>query len=325
MRHSSHGLRIALLAGASVVALAAAAPSAGAADLNHKPVPMKAPPALPVAKDTWTWWIEGGAVNASGGSVGFGPISGLKGGWGPEGAVGFDWQPFAPMHVIGQFRYGTSSKSGGAFNIAGASPSGGTTFKAAGSQKLRDDHWLIDFGIGRDFGLGGSNALWTLGVRVADLRDKLTASGNFTATTFTPNAAHTATVKNVIKGAFNTVERSTFVGAGPRFGVQGDIPLGNQWSIDWLAGAAVLFGERSLTLSVPGVTSFGASSTDTRAVFNVDAQAGLSYWVTPATKITASYRFDGYFNALKTLNSSLNVTNVDRLYNGPMLRLTTKF
>jgi len=47
MRHS-HGLRIALLAGGSVVALAAAAPSAGAADMN-KPMPMKAPPA-PVAK-----------------------------------------------------------------------------------------------------------------------------------------------------------------------------------------------------------------------------------------------------------------------------------
>jgi hypothetical protein len=59
MQHSRHGLRIALHAGASVVALAVAAPSAGAADLN-KPLPMKAPPALPVAKDTWTWWIEGG-------------------------------------------------------------------------------------------------------------------------------------------------------------------------------------------------------------------------------------------------------------------------
>jgi hypothetical protein len=81
---------IALLAGASVVALAAAA------DLNKKPMPMKASPALPVAKDTWTWWIEGGAVNANNNSLNLG-VGGIKPGWGPEGAIGFDWQPFAPM------------------------------------------------------------------------------------------------------------------------------------------------------------------------------------------------------------------------------------
>ena len=324
MRHSNHGLRIALLAGVSAVAITAAAPSAGAADLN-KPVPMKAPPALPVAKDTWTWWIEGGAFNTSGGTVSFGPIGGIKPGWGPEGAVGFDWQPFAPMHVVGQFRYGSASKSGGAFNFAGSTPSGGSSFNVAGSQHIREDHWLIDFGIGRDFGLGNSNAMWTLGIRVADLRAKLTASGNFTATTFTPPSGGGASVKNVIKGSFSTEQKTSFIGAGPRFGVQGDIPLGNQWSIDWLAGAAVLFGERSVTLSVPAVTSFGASVSDTAAVFNVDAQAGLSYWFTPATKITASYRFDGYFKALKTVDSNVNPTNIDRFYSGPMLRLTTKF
>jgi hypothetical protein len=56
------------------------------------------------------------------------------------------------------------------------------------------------------------------------------------------------------------------------------------------------------------------------------SQAGLSYWFSPAMKITASYRFDGYFKALKTLNTSTgNTTNIDRFYNGPMLRLTTAF
>jgi hypothetical protein len=94
-----------------------------------------------------------------------------------------------------------------------------------------------------------------------------------------------------------------------------------------LAGAAVLFGERSLqeTITLAGVTVPVVTSSDTRAVFNVDAQAGLSYWITPATKVTASYRFDGYFKALKTLDSAGNVTSVDRFYNGPMLRVTTRF
>jgi hypothetical protein len=93
--HHNHGLPIALLAGVSVVALAAAAPSAGAADLN-KPALAKAPPPAPIAKDTWTWWIEGGAINTSGGDFNFGaPGLGIRPQWGPEGAVGFDWQPFA--------------------------------------------------------------------------------------------------------------------------------------------------------------------------------------------------------------------------------------
>ena len=326
MRHSSHGLRIALLAGASVVALAAAAPSAGAADLN-KPNLTKAPPPAPVARDTWTWWIEGGAFNTSGGSIGTPPF---KPNWGAEGAVGFDWQPFAPMHVVGQFRYGAASKSTGAHSAF--TTGGGTTVHINGNQNLREDHWLIDFGIGRDFGLGNTHAMWTMGVRVADLRSKL----NLNAITAATNAGAA-----VAAGALTAQEKSTFVGAGPRFGVQGDIPLGGQWSIDWLAGAAVLFGERnvqanatavSTTLKGTVVTIAAANASDSPAILNVDAQAGLSYWFTPNTKFTVGYRFDEYFRALKTLTSVTNAagttissSNIDRAFSGPMARLTMKF
>jgi hypothetical protein len=163
--------------------------------------------------------------------------------------------------------------------------------------------------------------MWTLGVRVVDLRAKLNSNGTF-ASSGSP----------VSHGAFSTQEKSTFVGAGPRFGVQGDIPLGNQWSIDWGAGAAVLFGERTVT--VTGTTTV-ANATDSPAIFNVDAQAGLSYWFTPNVKITASYRFDEYFRALKNVtvaSTTLGVngpvflsSNIDRSFSGPMLRLTTKF
>jgi hypothetical protein len=68
-------------------------------------------------------------------------------------------------------------------NFAKASP-GGTTVSVNGTQNLREDHWLVDFGVGRDFGLGNGNAMWTLGVGVADLRSKLTSNANFTAKTF---------------------------------------------------------------------------------------------------------------------------------------------
>ena len=322
MRHSNHGLRIALLAGVSVVALAAAAPSAGAADLN-KPSLTKAPPPVPVARDTWTWWIEGGAFNGdhNANNLGAGDI---KPQWGPEGAVGFDWQPFAPMHVVGQFRYGSASKSAPfAFGFAGATTGGsGFTGTASGNQNIREDHWLVDFAIGRDFGLGNTHAMWTLGVRVADLRAKLTANGSFAVT-----GATTTT------GVFNVVQKSTFVGAGPRLGVQGDIPLGGQWSIDWLAGAAVLFGERNLVQNATAatatgsVTSISQGASNQAAVFNVDAEAGLSYWFNPNLKITAAYRFDGYFKALKSTNvttAGTSFTNVDQFYQGPMVRLTWK-
>jgi hypothetical protein len=88
----------------------------------------------------------------------------------------------------------------------------------------------------------------------------------------------------------------------------GDIPLGGQWSIDRLAGAAV-FGERTGTFNsttattaagVTTVTTNIGNSSDSPAIFNANAEVGLSYWFSPTMKITASYRYDEYFRALKT-------------------------
>ncbi len=330
MRHSSHQLRIALLAGASVVALAAAAPNAVAADLS-KPAITKAPPPAAVVKERWSWWLEGGAVNPAGdpatvGLTFFGP----RARWGAEGAAGFDWQPqaFAQWHLSGQFRYGQAQRSTPVRGtLTAIAPSGSTAVVTLnGTQKITEDHWLVDFAVGRDFGLGNANAQWKLGLRVADLRSKLTGSGGFHAATSSGSATN---------GVFAAVERSTFIGAGPRFGVDGSTPLGGSWSLDWLAGAAVLFGERNLTLNAAAKPGVGPTVTATlnssasAAVFNVDAQAGLSYWVNPNLKITASYRVDAYFNAMRTLKgattvtSTANLINVDRIYNGPMLRLTS--
>ena len=86
-------------------------------------------------------------------------------------------------------------------------------------------------------------------------------------------------------------------------------PLGGAWSIDWLAGAAVLVGGRELkvTASTPNPPLSNTTNfSDNAAILNVDAQAGLSYWVNPNLKVTASYRFDGYFRALRTFNSAGN-------------------
>jgi len=119
---------------------------------------------------------------------------GIKPNWGGEGAIGFDWQgtAFAPWHLSAQFRYGTA-QSGIGF-----------TGTATANETLREDHWLVDFNVGRDFGLGnGSNAQWTLGVRVADLRSELNINGNF--------ALHaTARGGTTTAGAANAQQKSTF-------------------------------------------------------------------------------------------------------------------
>jgi hypothetical protein len=147
-----------------------------------RPVYKKAPSPPPAPPSTWSWWLEGGAFNTGGGGVG---VPTFKPNWGGEGAIGFDWQAQPSWHVLGQFRYGSASKSK-PLNFTNAS-AGGTTVTVNGTQSLREDHWLVDFGVGRDFGLGNGNAMWTFGVRVADLRSKLTSNANFTAKTFTPS------------------------------------------------------------------------------------------------------------------------------------------
>jgi hypothetical protein len=71
------------------------------------------------------------------------------------------------------------------------------------------------------------------------------------------------------------------------------------------------------------VTALSASSTV--GVFNLDAQVGISYWLTHNFKLTASYRFDGYFNALTIIESNGALGQQDRFYYGPMLRGTITF
>ena len=99
-----------------------------------------------------------------------------------------------------------------------------------------------------------------------------------------------------------------------------------------MGGVAVLVGERhtsQTTFPTPiggGVFApfiSGAAIGNTTAIFNVDGQAG--YWFSPNMKITASYRVDAYFSALKTLKpgTSSIFRDVDQIYNGPMLRLTS--
>jgi hypothetical protein len=337
--------RTALFAGVSSIALMAASPAAMASDLPTKaPVIARAP--LP--QDRWTWWVEGGAFNT--GDPAFGPFPFLatpvgitpKTGW--EAAIGFDYSPasFAPYHISGQFRYGSARRKGQSFpaNVAISSPPGfnfttrTTSAYAAGtgSGEIKEHHWLVDFAVGREFQLGSGQAQAKLGVRVADIYANVTGSGAVSGGTSPGFGGSTVT------GVFSFSSRSKFLGVGPRLGIDGAAPFAGRWSFDYSGGVAVLFGRRSLdsnstmTLTInpaqpggSGTLTTAASSSDVGAVFNLDAQAGVSYWFTPNFKMTASYRFDGYWNALKTVDTTGAIVNEDRFYHGPMLRATAKF
>ena len=294
----------------------------------------------PIPSAQWTVWGEGELASVTGGSVNVGdPINVGKPGHGGEGAAGFDYRFFnSPWHVSADVRYG-SAKNSGAFGRNGtivvpsvtlfAGPVGNFNAPVAanGTFVEREQHGLADFAVGRDIGIG--HAQIKAGLRIAEINSKTSGSANFLAPTLYSGGFFGVGLVGVQPGAFSFEQKSRFVGGGPRAGIEGNIPLGYGWSIDYLGGMAALYGVRSLDVSTAGeaasfaFTNFGAS--DTAFVFNLDAEAGLSYWLTTNLKLTAAYRFDGYWHALKTFDGNGAVVNEDRFYQGPTLRLTGKF
>jgi Legionella pneumophila major outer membrane protein precursor len=330
-------LRTLLLTSVSAISLAAASLEARAADLQRPALITKAPAFY--VESPWSFWAEGGAFWTGGSDVNFGdPISvgRVKPGW--EGAVGFDYRfQNTPWHVSAQVRYGIAKQSGnftrnGAFAVPVTDCRPSTcalrtaNVPGNGSFDHKEQHWLADFAVGRDVGLGFGQTQLKAGLRIADISARTTGSANFVA----PTAYSTGFARFVgLKpGLFSFQQDSRFVGGGPRVGLEGTMPLGGAWAFDWLGGVAVLFGSRSLNVNTTGSAStFGINAlgaSDDAVVFNLDAQVGLSYWVTPNVKLTGSYRFDGYWGALKTIDANGLVANQDRFFFGPMLRLTVK-
>lgn len=329
-RFAAKHTRILLLASVSVAALIIVSSEVYAADIPPR-MATKAPAAI--VQDQWGLWVEGGAFYSSGS---YDPL-GTRPRWGAEGAIGFDYKAaaFSPYHLSGQFRYGQAKRSSVDFSQPQAfvgSVGIGTPYTAigvtSGSVDNKEYHWLLDFAVGRDFALGSGDVQVKLGVRVADLNSKASANGLFKGARDGNFAATN------VSGLVSFEHRSKFLGIGPRLGIDGTAPLGGNWTFDYLAGVAVLFGRRSLDVTtatnlltslVPNpfvVGSTAASSSSTGAVFNLDAQAGLSYWFNQNFKLTGSYRFDGYWKALSTVDINGNITNRDRFFSGPMLRAT---
>jgi hypothetical protein len=291
-------------------------------------------------------------------------------GW--EAATGFDYR-FAgsPWHVGMQFRYGEGGKTsgiasssgsfdlatllaliggggGGLFGATGGTFGGSETFTA----NYKEKHWLTDFAVGRDL-TGGRDAMQVKGgIRIAEYVDNLNTLDArnvfFTFSPPVPSGIVGLPPISAISFSTSTLNqtRDSFLGAGPKVGIEGSIPFAGNWSLDYLADAAILFGtERSSTtttvnssISPPVFVLFGgglfglppssiATATVQRfsSVFSGDIQAGIGYWITPYMKLAASYRLDAMIHVQNTDGAAVATLTPDRYWHGPRVTLTGQF
>src|ERR1700683_1113740 len=310
-----------LLAGTSLIALAVAC-----SDLRAQSATQSAPPQGQWSTWSESGLTGHPATDPALGLPPLGPFANMAPGVGWESALGFDyrlgqceaptatllvkanpapcWQ--SPYHIIGQFRYGQNY--GGSDPVSRTSVSiplltslGTSTpgvANATGSATLnQENHWLVDLGFGRNFALGSGNAQAQLGVRVAEIASTANAAGALQACIGTSLPCSTT---EAASGNFSFQSRSQFLGVRPRLGVDGSQPLGGSWAFEYLGGVAVLFGNRSLsasqtlfatsvsTATIPSQTSVTAlSASGLVGILNLDAQAGISYWLTHNFKMTA--------------------------------------
>ena len=339
-----HRVRIGLLAGVSALAIAASQPEfASAADLPQRPAPVSKAPSATLP-DRWTWWVEGGA-SALAGDPG---VAGLYGfnvdpkQWGWEGAIGFEYRPSMSQWIwSAQFRYGqhgsgSANSSPVATFLIGNFATTPYDFAGSNSASRKEHHWAADFMVGRDLGLGGGQNTLRFGVRVAEIRGKTTGAADWRFNALTPTLP-TCTPAYCAYERRDYVQNSSFLGVGPRLALDGQVPFGGNWKFEYGGGIAALYGRRkadqTLTISqipptaiptpvcVAGCPIGTSSSSSNGFVFNLDAMLGVSYAITQNASLMLSYRFDGYWNALRGYDSNGSVTNLDRFYHGPMIRL----
>jgi hypothetical protein len=63
-------------------------------------------------------------------------------------------------------------------------------------------------------------------------------------------------------------------------------------------------------------------------VFNANLQVGVSYWMSPNLKLSASYRLDAWFNVLTGLSAANDPTKLqtmDRDVHGPRVGVSAVF
>jgi hypothetical protein len=358
------------------VAAPAAKSSPLAAYAADMPFATKAPPMEQHGQ--WRIWGEGGAIFTGGDPatqtfnlVDFTGLGGLLGvgltpqigtipgsfdltpkvGW--EAATGFDYRFAAsPWHISGQFRYGESKANGlavssGSFSAAGfgiATAGGNEAFSTAYKEK----HWLADLAVGRDVIGSGPEAMQLRGgLRIAELVNTMNTADtqhrfeNFPAPVLIPGAP--TTITSLTADSLTTSNlRTSFLGAGPRVGIEGSVPFAGRWAFEYLGDAALLFGTEKSTLdqfqittmnpsflnplrAFPGGFAFNTATQQFATLFNGDIQLGVSYWVAPNVKITGSYRLDAFIHVINESGAAANNLTPDRYIHGPRVAVTGQF
>jgi hypothetical protein len=307
-------IRTSLLVSVSVLAITVATPElAKPADL-----PTKAPIVAPAPQGIWTAYIEGGPMWTGGGGTSyFDPASGFSRsfgrppvGWTIAGLIDYQFAA-SPYHVSFDFRYGQSGKRTQNNFVAFGYESGTASSQAS----HREHHWVADFMVGRDIGIGQQSQV-KVGLRVADLRATTDYNGVYVS---------------YYAGSYgySFTQRSKFLGFGPRAAIMGVFAISGPWSIDYQAGVAALYGNRQLNITGSACAAcnpFPVGSFDSKGwVPNVDASLGIAYAFTPAMKISVGVQVDQYWNALRTFDLNQGVVNTDRTYWGPFVRLTGRF
>jgi hypothetical protein len=140
----------------------------------------------------------------------------------------------------------------------------------------------------------------------------------------------------------STAQRNSFLGAGPKIGIEGSVPFAGRWAFDYQGDAAILFGtEKSVTTTssittltpsflnilntAPGGISTAASAQQFATMLNGDIQVGIAYWVTPNVKVAGSYRLDAFIHVANESGAAANNLMPDRYIHGPRLTVTGQF
>ncbi len=188
----------------------------------------------------------------------------------------------------------------------------------------QQSHAVIDFQAGKDFGLGmfgrDSSSVFSLGVRFAQFASKTTVNIRERPDLHTKNA-----LKYFHSYGLTGHSTRNFRGVGPSLSWDASMPVaGNrdatEFTFDWGANAAILFGRQSATVShhtsgryvevkyyhfppPPYERTNGRDSVHSVMVPNLGGFAGVSAKF-PNAKVSLGYRADFFFGAMDTGNDT---------------------
>ena len=289
-------------------------------------------------------------------------------GW--EAAGGFDYKfaNHSPWHVSMQFRYGEGGNTSGSASSAGSNTLGAllapipianaqarnTVITGSNnvSTSYKEYHWLADAAVGYEI-VSAAPATATAsapaflqikgGIRTEEFVGRQ-ATGNALSISVAIPPPPIPVFGNNFNISTNTTTdaRNTFLGAGPLIGIEGSIPFFGNWTLDYTADAAVLFGTQQSTVTTittatasPAILALlfagggGGIATATAERFatamSTDIQAGFGYWVTPNVKIAGSYRLDALINVQNQRNAAVVNLTPDRYTHGPRVTVTGRF